>query len=128
MPEMASSQFLEMTAVDKAHENLELRKGTLEDLFQRAAFRHFMARVKRMALETQDRFFSGIGMPKGLEAASPREAYFTGLVNASRTLLELQRQIWDEACERDEEEPDRLEKPEPEENPFGPDPITQLSR
>lgn len=127
MPEITSSAFLEMTPVDKAHEKMEPTREQLDDLFQRPAFRFFMALVKRRALDTKDRFFSGVGIPAALESASPREAYFTALVNSGREVLDLQRQVWDDACEREQEVPDEEEKVEPEENPFGPEPITEFS-
>ena len=131
MDEMNSSKFLSMSDLDKAHERVILRSTQVEHLLNLPAFRHVMARVKRKARDVQDMFFSGSKvLPNGLENASPREAYCAGLVNCARALLDLQREMHKEAQENEKDtETQGSSRPavEPEESPFGDEPVSTFS-
>jgi hypothetical protein len=123
LPPINAPEFLELSDFEKG----VLKRGApdarqIEDLLQHPAFRYFMARIKRLARQAQSDFFSGAELPRGLANASTREGYFSALVNADRAVLDLQRQVWQEAMERDKDSPEPVTKVErhPEKDPFDP--------
>lgn len=121
LPPMQDEQFLQLTTEERRMlGGPGPTKGQLQHIFQHPAFRHFCATVKRQANTWTNQLVSGVGLPGGLEQASPREAYFIALVNASRATLNLQRELWEAAVaqEGDDEQPEPERKVPPEE-PLG---------
>lgn len=114
-----SRELLEMAPLERELARRPLRPGQVQHLLCHEAFRAFVAKVKEEALETQNRFFAGIGVPKGLEQASAREAYFAALVNNARSVIDLQRKLWEEALAAEPAEAPAPKERATEEDPFG---------
>lgn len=121
LPPIGDKAFLELSDEERRTLAKPPTKGQLQHVLEHHAFRYLVARIKATAAETTNKLMSGVGIPEGLHQASNREAYFIGLVNGDREVLDLRRQLWEEAIEREgaeEEEPTPEMKFEPEE-PLG---------
>lgn len=122
LPAIQEEAFLELTFEERRMlTGRGPTVGQLQHIFNHPAFRYFMARVKKQANGNANQFFSGIAIPVGLQATSPREAYFTALVNCGRGVINMQRELWDEAKSKEGEAEEETPVPasNPEENPFG---------
>jgi hypothetical protein len=125
LPSPDDPECIELASGERKMLKSVLTTGQIEDIVPRPAFRHFIANVKNLARIATNQLVSGVGPPKGLENASAREAYFCGLVNNARAVLDLQRKLWAEAVEMEKaaEEEEKQPRAEPENSPFTDSPI-----
>lgn len=120
LPPVQDQAFLELSPKEKNLLQGHPTKNQLQAMFNSYAFRYFIAIVKKQANIHANGFFSGVSIPVGSQESSPREAYFTALVNAHRGMINKQREMWDEAEKREGSDEDVPKQPRPTEgDPFG---------
>jgi hypothetical protein len=97
-PEQGDTAVLDWWPSDEDAIRLNLTIEQIRAGLKDPVLRYVMAQVKRSCRVQMDRFFdASMAIPKGLEQASPREAFAQGLVSLGRYTLCLQRELLVEA-------------------------------
>lgn len=114
IPGLHEPELLELTPVEQRMLKGEgPTAGQLQHIYDHPAFRYLMAKVKQGVRKQMNDFLAATPIPKALECGSPREAYFTGVVSANRSVLHLQKELMADAKSRESED----EEPAPSKNP-----------